>query len=136
VAHFKAMANADGYARRKEAAAALKVFLDTEYASRWVLTVGDLNDDLDRSTYRGYTSPFADLVADPNYRFTTDALTASGTPTTVGFSSTIDHHLATNELAQRFVEGSAKVLRVDAFVPSYGTTTSDHYPVLTRYDLR
>ncbi len=137
VAHFKAMANWDGYTRRKEAAVALKAFLDTEYPARWVLTVGDLNDDLDRSTYRGYASPFAPILADTAaYRFTTDALTAAEIPTTVGFSSTIDHHLATNELAERFVEGSAKVLRVDGFVPEYGTTTSDHYPVLTRYDLR
>ena len=104
--------------------------------TRWLLTIGDLNDDIDKSTYRGYASPFAALAADPAYRFTTEALTLTNTPTTVGFSSTIDHHLATDELAERFVTDSAKVLRVDAFIASYGTTTSDHYPVLTRYDLR
>jgi hypothetical protein len=75
-------------------------------------------------------------VGDAHYRFTTDALTQSNTPTTVHFASTIDHHLATDELATRFVEGSAKVLGVDKFIANYGDTTSDHYPVLTRYDLR
>ncbi len=104
---------------------------------RTLLLVGDLNDDLDRSTYHGLTSPFAALVNDTeHYRFTTDSLTATNTPTTVGFSSTIDHHLATQGLAARYVEGSAKVLRVDAQIGEYGTSTSDHYPVLTRYDLR
>src|SRR5688500_6985932 len=99
VAHFKAMANRDGYERRLAAAAALKEFLDTEYPTRWVLVVGDLNDDIDASTYAGRPSPFAPLVDDPGYRFTTDTLTDSGISTTVTFSSTIDHHLATDDLA-------------------------------------
>lgn len=136
VAHFKAMANLDGYTRRGTAAVALKQYLDTTYPHSWVLVVGDLNDDIDVSTYRGKPSPFAPLVEDPDYRFTTDALTAASTATTVGYSSTIDHHLATAVLAERFVAGSAKVLRVDGYVTDYGTTTTDHYPVLTRYDLR
>lgn len=136
VAHFKAMANWDGWTRRTEAARALKGWLDTTHPSRWVLVVGDFNDDLDASTYWGRVSPFAPLVEDPAYRFTTDALTAAQLSTTVRFSATIDHHLATDELAARFLEGSAEVLRVDGFVDGYGDTTSDHYPVLTRYRLR
>lgn len=136
VAHFKAMANSDGYTRRTNAAVALKAYLDATYPSRWVLVVGDLNDDIDRSTYQGKPSPFAPFVNDPAYRFTTDALSAAGTATTATFSSTIDHHLATDDLARRFVEGSAKVLRPEAWVPHYVERTSDHYPVLTRYDLR
>jgi endonuclease/exonuclease/phosphatase family metal-dependent hydrolase len=136
VAHFKAMANLDGWTRRTAAAAALKTYLDTTYATRWVLVVGDWNDDVDVSTYRGSTSPFDALAHDPGYRFTTDALTAANIATTVGFSSTIDHHLATDELAARYVAGSAHVVRLDQYVWQYGTTTSDHYPVVTRYDLR
>jgi endonuclease/exonuclease/phosphatase family metal-dependent hydrolase len=136
IAHFKAMANWDGWTRRTQASAALKTWLDATYPTRWVLVVGDLNDDIDASTYWGKTSPFSNFTADPHYRFTTEALTQSATPTTVHFSSTIDHHLATDELAARFVEGSAQVLKVDRYVTNYGDTTSDHYPVLTRYDLR
>ncbi len=56
--------------------------------------------------------------------------------TTTNFASTIDHHLITDDLAERFVEGSARVLRIDEQVEDYAETTSDHYPVLTRYDLR
>lgn len=136
VAHFKAMANHDGWTRRTEAARALKGWLDTTWPSRWVLVVGDFNDDLDASTYWGRPSPFTTLVEDPSYRFTTDALTAAQRSTTVRFSATIDHHLATDELAARFLEGSAQVLRVDAFISRFGETTSDHFPVLTRYALR
>lgn len=136
VAHFKAMADFDGWTRRGKAAAALKAYLDATYPDRWVAVVGDWNDDVDVSTYRGRETPFAGFVNDPGYRFTTAALSASNAPTTVGFASTIDHHLATNELAARYVDGSAHVVRLDRYVTSYGTTTSDHYPVVTRYDLR
>lgn len=136
VAHFKAMANADGYGRRIRAANALKQYLDATYPKRWVLVVGDLNDDIDVSTYQRKPSPFAPFVTDPAYRFTTDALSAAGISTTANFSSTIDHHLATDDLARRFVAGSAKVLRPEAWVADYALTTSDHYPVVTRYDLR
>lgn len=136
VAHFKAMANADGYARRTAAADALHAWLDATYPTRWVAVVGDWNDDLDRSTYRGSVSPFDVFTTDPSYRFTTDALTATNQATTATFSSTIDHHLVTDELARRFVDGSAVVLHPESVVPNYATTTSDHYPVVTRYDLR
>lgn len=136
VAHFKAMADADGYRRRARAAAALKAWLSAEHPRDWVLVVGDFNDDLDRSTYRGNPSPFATLLLDPAFRFTTQALTEAGAATTVHFSSTIDHHLATASLGRRYVEGSARVMHPEAWVDSYAQTTSDHYPVLTRYDLR
>jgi endonuclease/exonuclease/phosphatase family metal-dependent hydrolase len=136
VAHFKAMADEDGWERRTRAAAALKTWLAAEHPRDWVLVVGDFNDDLDRSTYRGRKSPFATLLMDPAYRFTTQALTEAEISTTTHFSATIDHHLATASLGRRFVEGSAEVLRPDAFIAAYDDTTSDHYPVLTRYDLR
>lgn len=136
VAHFKAMATEDGYTRRLRAAAALERWLSTEHPRDWVLVVGDFNDDLDRSTWSGHPSPFAALLLDPDYRFTTQALTETDTSTTVNFRSTIDHHLATASLGRRFVEGSARVMRPDAWVDQYAQTTSDHYPVTTRYDLR
>jgi endonuclease/exonuclease/phosphatase family metal-dependent hydrolase len=136
VAHFKAMADWDGYSRRQRASEALEAWLAAEHPRDWVLVVGDFNDDLDASTYRDRVSPFANFVGDPAYRFTTQALSIAGTSTTVHFGSTIDHHLATASLARRFEEGSAAVLRPDAWIDDYGDTTSDHYPVLTRYDLR
>ncbi len=136
VVHFKAMANADGYQRRARAAAALQGWLAAEHPRDWVLVVGDFNDDLDRSTYQGRASPFAALLLDPACRFTTQPLTEEQVSTTVHFSATIDHHLATASLARRFVAGSAAVVRPDTWIDRFGDTTSDHYPVLTRYDLR
>jgi len=136
VAHFKAMANYDGWQRRTESALALKTFMDAEYAGRWVLLIGDLNDDIDRSTYRASATPFAPFLADTSYRFTTAALTEANISTTLTFRSTIDHHLAQNGLIERFVDGSAKVIDTRALIPDAASTTSDHLPVLTRYDVR
>jgi endonuclease/exonuclease/phosphatase family metal-dependent hydrolase len=137
VAHFKAMANYDGWSRRTRASAAYKAWLDATYPSRWVLTIGDLNDDIDVSTYQQRRSPFSNFTSNPRaYGFTTEALTQAGLSTTATFRSTIDHHLATNELFERFVPGSAQVVRPDVLIADYATNTSDHFPVLTRYDLR
>lgn len=136
VVHLKAMADADGYQRRTRAAAALRAWLEAEHAHDWALVIGDFNDDLDASTWQGRTSPFDALAHDPRYRFTTAALTDAGVSTTVWHGATIDHHLATASLARRFVEGSAEVLRPDAWIADYDESTSDHFPVLTRYDLR
>jgi endonuclease/exonuclease/phosphatase family metal-dependent hydrolase len=136
VVHFKAMANLDGYTRRAEATVALKRYLDAEYPARWVLVMGDFNDDLDASTYRHSPSPLAPFVNDPQWRFTTDSLTQRDVSTTLTFRSTIDHHLVTQPLAARFLEGSAKTVPVTDLIADAKTTTSDHLPVLTRYDLR
>jgi endonuclease/exonuclease/phosphatase family metal-dependent hydrolase len=136
VAHFKAMADADSWDRRRRASEALQAFLTAEHAGRWVMVVGDWNDDLDQSTARNKPTPFANFVQAPaSYRFPTQELTIAGLATTTHFTATIDHHLVTTSLWPRFVTGSAQVLRMDAYVARYSTTTSDHYPVLTRYDL-
>lgn len=136
VVHLKALANLDGYTRRTEAAAVLKNYLDTAHIADSVLVIGDFNDDIDVSTYQRQVSPFAALVADVAYQFTTATLSASGTSTTTTYSSTIDHHLITDDLAPRFVANSAMVVHPEAFVTNYGVTTSDHFPVVTRYDFR
>ena len=43
----------------------------------------------------------------------------------------VDHHRASEEAARAYVPGSARVVRLDAYIPDYATTTSDHYPILT-----
>ncbi len=137
VTHFKAMANLDGFTRRTRASQALKTWLDACPPEDRVLVIGDFNDDIDRSTYQGQTSPLLNFVNDSaHYRFTTDALTVANESTTTGFRSTIDHHLANSVLAREFVEGSATVLHPETVIADYATSTSDHYPVMTRYRIR
>lgn len=135
VVHFKAMATAEGHERRSQAALALRQYLEETFTWQWGLVIGDFNDDLELSTYLGAPSPLLPL-SESDYRFTTDSLSLRDESTTVHFSATVDHHLATRTLAARFVEDSAEVIRLDEHFEDFGETTSDHYPVLGRYDLR
>jgi endonuclease/exonuclease/phosphatase family metal-dependent hydrolase len=137
VLHAKAMADADSYARRKAGGDALKAYLDSTYPTERVLVAGDYNDDLDFSIAGGgQASPYKGLVDDTaRYLFPTKAFTDAGLGTTTSSSTAIDHQMITNELAPLYVAGSAEVYKVNAFIPQYSSTTSDHYPTLTRYSL-
>jgi endonuclease/exonuclease/phosphatase family metal-dependent hydrolase len=134
VLHMKAFNDVASWQRRQNAAVALKSYLDSTYPTQKVIVVGDWNDDVDTSITSGEPSPYANFVGDPSrYSFPTRALTDAGIASTVSFTDMIDHQLETNEMAATYVAGSVKVYRVDSYISSYGTTTSDHYPVLSRY---
>lgn len=134
VLHMKAFNDVASWQRRQNAAVALKSYLDTTYPTQKVIVVGDWNDDVDTSITSGEPSPYANFVGDPaRYTFPTKALTDAGVASTVSYSDMIDHQLATNELYATYVPGSVQVYRVDSYIANYGTTTTDHYPVLSRY---
>lgn len=137
VVHLKASEDKASYALRLRSAQALKDYLDSEHPTRWVAVIGDFNDDLTSSITYLEWSPFRSLQSEPDkLRFVTKPLSDARESTTVGHGRPIDHHLITNELAERYLEGSARVLRLDKAIKRYGQTTSDHFPVLSRYDLR
>ncbi len=132
VLHMKAEANLDDYNRRQAAAVALKQYLDTELPTARVIVLGDWNDDVDTSIVSGQPTPYQNFLDAPaSYTFLTQTLSQS-TGSTVSFPSFIDHQLVSNELAQHHVPNSTRVLR--PAIPSYGSTTSDHYPILSRFD--
>jgi Lamin Tail Domain len=89
---------------------------------------------VDTSITPQHASPYANIVNDAaRYRFPTKALSDSGISSTTSFPDTIDHHLNSNEANGAYINGTVEVFRVDSFIPNYGSTTSDHFPVLTRY---
>jgi endonuclease/exonuclease/phosphatase family metal-dependent hydrolase len=134
VLHMKAFNDVTSWQRRQNAAVALKSYIDTTYPTQKVVVLGDWNDDVDTSITSGQPSPYANFVGDAaDYTFPTGALSAAGASSTVSFSDMIDHHLNTNEMYATYVASSAKVFRADTYIASYGTTTTDHYPVITRY---
>jgi endonuclease/exonuclease/phosphatase family metal-dependent hydrolase len=136
VLHAKAFDDTASWQRRRDASIALKSYLDSTYPTQKVLVVGDWNDDVDTSITAGQSSPYEDFVNDAaDYEFLTEPLSLTGQSSTVSYPDVIDHHLATNDMAATYIAGTAEIHRVDQFIASYGTTTSDHYPVLTRYDL-
>ena len=134
VLHAKAFNDAASWQRRQNASVALKSYIDTTYPTQKVIVVGDWNDDVDTSITAGSPSPYQNFVSDAaDYAFPTAALSAAGLSSTTGYSDMIDHHLNTNDLHATLVAGSTEVYRVDSYITSYDATTSDHYPVLSRY---
>ncbi|MEV6332395.1 lamin tail domain-containing protein [Streptomyces sp. NPDC051909] len=135
VLHAKAGSTQDAWNLRNPASQALKSYLDTTYPTQNVFVIGDWNDDVDTSITSGKTSPYANFVNDAaRYTFPTRALSLAGVPSTAGYPDFIDHQLTTNEVQAKYVTGSATAFQPQAYVPNYATTTSDHYPVLARYD--
>lgn len=135
VLHMKAFNDVASWQRRQNASVALKSYIDTNYPTQKVIVVGDWNDDVDASITAGQPSPYANFVSDAaDYTFPTKALSDAGVASTVSYTDMIDHHLDTNDLYASYVAASAEVFRADSYIASYGTTTSDHYPVITRYN--
>jgi endonuclease/exonuclease/phosphatase family metal-dependent hydrolase len=134
VLHGKAFNDVASWQRRLNASNALKSYLDTTYPTQKVIVVGDWNDDVDTSITAGQASPYQNFVSDAaDYAFPTRALSLAGISSTTSYSDMIDHHLNTNELFATLVPASTEVYRVDSYISSYDASTSDHFPVLSRY---
>lgn len=135
VLHMKAYSDLGSYNRRLAAAASLKSYLDGTRVADNVMVVGDWNDDVDVSTSTPNPTPYANFVNDgTHFRFPTKELSDSNRRTTASSSATIDHQLFNAPLFSSYVVGSASV-SVPA-IASYASTTTDHYPVTTRYVFR
>jgi endonuclease/exonuclease/phosphatase family metal-dependent hydrolase len=131
VVHLKASADAASYNQRVQSAGILKTYLDTALPTARVIVFGDWNDDVDNSIVSGQPTPFQNFLDAPaEYSFLTQPL--SSTSSTVSLPGFIDHQLVTNELAANYVSSSAMVVR--PAITNYGETTSDHYPVTSRFD--
>lgn len=137
VLHAKAGADEASWERREAAARALRDYLDATWPTVPVWVIGDFNDDVDVSITPGKPSPYGPFLGQTTtWTFATSVLSASGATTTVGYSDVIDHQLVSDEAWGMYQTSSVEAYRLDAIVPSYGTTTSDHFPVLARYRLR
>jgi endonuclease/exonuclease/phosphatase family metal-dependent hydrolase len=134
VQHPKCCSDTTSWQRRVNASNALKSYLDTTFPTQKVWVIGDWNDDVDTSITPGHASPYANFINDPaRYKLPTQALSLAGIASTVSYPDTIDHHMNTNESNAQYIADSVMVYRVDQYIANYGTTTSDHYPVLSRY---
>lgn len=124
------------YARRQAAAAELHDTLNTYFANDNVVVLGDFNDDLDQSITSGFTTTsYSSFTTDPAHFFSpTLALSLTGKKSTVSYNDMIDHVMLSNEMQPYYLPGTAAVLSdVASQISSYASTTSDHFPVFTRY---
>jgi len=132
--HMKAFSDASSYARRVDAALRVKNHIDfTSLSSQAVLFLGDFNDELLASTHQGMTSPYAPFVQDPDrYSMLTLPIEQDGISTYLG-GGTIDHMIATNEMAELLIAGSTQVLTRLVTVNGYAARTSDHLPMVASF---
>jgi hypothetical protein len=127
---------ATSYERRKRGADTLHYVLNQLFPNDNIIVLGDINDDLDQSITAGFTvtswNAFTDDAA--NYTALTLPLSLAGKKSTVEYNDVIDHVIASSEIATYYMPGSANILTdVANLVTNYGNTTSDHYPVFSRY---
>jgi hypothetical protein len=138
-----AKANTDpiltSYARRKSASDELKAKLDADYAGKNVVILGDFNDDLDQTITAGVspaTTSYSAFTSDAaNYPSPTlQELSLTGKKSTVSYNDVIDHVVDSKAFYSYYLPGTAEVQTgITSTIANYGSTTSDHYPILTRY---
>lgn len=131
----------ESWERRKGGADELYDSLRLQYPFANIIMLGDFNDDLDKTIATGIpgdvTSYITFVQDQKNYKSITLSLSLSGGASTTSYPDMIDHQVASNEMGIAYVPQSTHVANyVSSWVSSYGSSTSDHYPVVARYDLR
>jgi Lamin Tail Domain/Bacterial Ig-like domain/Secretion system C-terminal sorting domain/Endonuclease/Exonuclease/phosphatase family/Calx-beta domain len=127
---------ATAYSRRKSGADTLHYTLNQLYPNDNIIILGDFNDDLDQSITAGFTTTSWDAFTtdEDNFSALTLPLSLAGKKSTVSFNDVIDHVVASNEIEPYYMSSTASILTdVSSLVSNYGSTTSDHFPVFTRY---
>lgn len=124
--------------RRSFDSKALKDTLDAWYSTDPVIVLGDLNDKLATSINAGQQSPYKNFIDDnTNYRGLTLPAELAGAVTFLGIGgSMIDHILVSNDWFSEYIETTAGAVDLRPLISSYASTTSDHLPVLARFDLK
>ncbi|MEZ7839182.1 MAG: endonuclease/exonuclease/phosphatase family protein [Flavobacteriales bacterium] len=121
--------------RRNEASTLLKDYIDTNFADKRVVVLGDLNDIL---TDDADHNVFQTFIDDTNNYLFVDMAIAQGNSSDWSYPSWpshIDHLLITNELFVEFEHESSDIqtIPIDAFLSGgfgeYDTNISDHLPV-------
>ncbi|WP_254448778.1 putative Ig domain-containing protein [Spirosoma rhododendri] len=133
--HAKSGSATADYNRRKQDIADLKANLDAAYPNAKLIILGDYNDKLNGSIASGQQSSYKPFVDDAsNYSALTLPLENNGCSTFNSSASFIDHMIISNDLAPAAISNSTYVLQPFS-IPNYGNTTSDHNPIVTRFDL-
>jgi endonuclease/exonuclease/phosphatase family metal-dependent hydrolase len=126
--HGKSGATIADYQRREYDSRLLRDSLDW---SNDMILLGDFNDDVDVSIVNGLGSPYR-LI---NHTCLTEELSRHGWHSTISYDDMIDHQMVSGSMNEYYVDGSAAIVNPFILVPKYGTTTSDHLPVVSQFDL-
>ncbi|WP_316783529.1 lamin tail domain-containing protein [Pedobacter frigiditerrae] len=130
----------DSYNRRKGGNLQLKNWIDANLQGKKVIILGDFNDVLNPDKTiapmpTGTGTSYSDFTNDAaNYFPITLPLALAGKQSTAGFNTVIDNVIVNKALNANYIQGTAEVLDgVTSLVTNYSSTTTDHYPIKTRY---
>jgi hypothetical protein len=140
VVHLKANSDAtaagklESYNRRKRAADALKIYIETTLLNKKYFILGDWNDRLDYSIHNGIdATPFKQLL-DAKYNFTTKPLAEAGKSSYAFINGFIDHMLISPRMDSFYIKQSMGVLdNLGQFITNFSNNTSDHYPIYGKF---
>jgi len=133
--HGKAGSTLSDYNRRLCATQAMTDSLNTLFPGKKVLVLGDFNDYLEGSSVAGQAvSPYQYLLSQGFQGITLPSVFA-GQSTYVGSSShMIDHVVTSSALWSAYPDSSCFIFtEAERFLSAYGSTTSDHFPVMSYY---
>jgi hypothetical protein len=125
------------YNMRKYDIEFLKDSLDAHYPNADFMILGDYNDDVKASVIAGNPSSYQKLVEDTaRYNALTLDISKAGSYSFLSSGGFLDHIITSNELSDEYVPNSIAVYDPRTDVSNYVNTTSDHGPVIARFELK
>ena len=125
------------YNMRKYDVEFLKDSLDANYPNTDFMILGDYNDDVDQSVIPGNPSSYQKLVEDTaRYNALTLDISKAGAASFLSSGGFLDHIITSNELTDEYVPNSTAVYDPRTDISNYVNTTSDHAPVIARFELK
>ncbi|AWG23087.1 endonuclease [Flavobacterium faecale] len=137
--HARANSGSDinKYNMRKYDAEYLKDALDAEYPNDNLVLLGDFNDDVKTSVIAGNDSSYKKFVDDTtNYNALTLGISQQGAFSYLSSNGFLDHIIISNELTADYIPNSTAVYDPRNDISNYVNTTSDHGPVIARFNLQ
>ena len=137
--HARANSGSDisRYNMRKYDVKVLKDSLDLYYPNANFMILGDFNDDVKASVIAGNPSSYQAIVEDTNnYNALTLDISKAGAYSFLSSGGFLDHIVISNELTDQYIPNSIAVYDPRNDIANYTNTTSDHGPVIARFELK
>ncbi|MFB9077081.1 choice-of-anchor J domain-containing protein [Flavobacterium procerum] len=137
--HARANSGSDmaRYNMRKYDTQVLKDSLDAHYPDANFILLGDFNDDVKASVIPGQPSSYESMVTDTNrYNALTLDISRAGAYSFLSSGGFLDHIMISNELTDDYIQNSIAVYDPRNDITNYTNTTSDHGPVIARFELK
>jgi hypothetical protein len=137
--HARANSGSDisKYNMRKYDAELLKDSLDVAFPNANFMILGDFNDDVKTSVIAGNPSSYQKIVEDTSrYNTLTLGISQAGAFSFLSSGGFLDHIVISNELTDQYIPNSIAVYDPRNDIANYTNTTSDHGPVIARFELK